>query len=364
MLEKEGASKTFDNARKVAREYVYGLRKQGKVSFSDPKEGEVPSIHVVGRTIPEVWEATTMVLMGIGGSVHTGYDPTNEKGEYTSFPSVEATVMMHINEPFGEPRFHKHYLAGWMGFGDYIAEIEGVKDHWMISPDTVVNMMKKGKFDEIKDDTRWKYTYHQRLYSYPFIDIEGNPKTVNQIESLINKLQREPLSKSAQAITWDPRWDHNDGGLNGAKWHDYDSPCLQRFWFRLIPNKEGYTLNVNGHWRSRDHLKAVPQNIFGVTEGIHEKVRSELQSKLGVPIARGRYVDISDSLHLYGHYFDTRKQGLDAEAYLSDIFRVSLGEPIEKRLIEPGSDMHQMALEDLEREYKTRINDPNYGRNI
>ena len=33
--------------------------------------------------------------------------------------------MMHIEEPFGEPRFHKHYLGGWMGFGDYRAEIEG-----------------------------------------------------------------------------------------------------------------------------------------------------------------------------------------------------------------------------------------------
>ena len=210
MIEERGISETFNEARKVAKDYVYDLRKQGKVSFSDPEPGEVPSVHVIGRTIPEVWEATTMVLLGIGNDIHTGYDPIGDDGEYKSFPSVEATTMMHIKEPFGEPRFHGHYLGGWMGFGDYAAELEGVKDHWMITPDIVVDMMKKGKFDEIKNDTRWKYTYHQRMASYPFIDIEGNPQTVNQIESLINKLEREPLSKSAQATTWDPRWDHND----------------------------------------------------------------------------------------------------------------------------------------------------------
>ena len=127
---------------------------------------------------------------------------------------------------------------------------------------------------------------------------------------------------------------------------------------------KGYILNVNGHWRSRDHLKAVPSNIFGVTEGIHEEVRRMLEAELGVPVARGCYTDINDSLHLYGHYFDPRLQGLDAESYLEDIFKIAAGEPIEERLIMPGTDMHDMMMEDIEREHKFRTENPDYGRNM
>lgn len=361
MLQELGPSKTFEKVREVAGEYSYNLRSKGRLSFSDPKEGEVPSIHLVRRTLPEVWEDTTMALLGIGQNVHTGYDPVGDDGEYLSFPSMEGTVTMHIEEPFGEPRLHQHYLAGGMGFGDYLAEVEGVKDHWMITPDVVVGMIKKGKFNEIADDHRWKYTYHQRLYTYPCIDINAEPRTINQIESVINKLVREPLSKSGQAVTWDARWDHNDGQM-GVKWADYDSPCLQRFWFRLVPFEKGYKMNVNTHWRSRDHLKAVPQNIFAVTEGICEKVRLELQERLGVPVERGRYVDINDSLHLYGHYYDTRKQGLDAESYLEDVFRISEGQPIEKRLMIPGTNIYEMTMETIKQEYESRIKNPDLGR--
>jgi len=293
--------------------------------------------------------------------------------------------MMHIEDPFGKPEFHKQYLGGWLGFGDYQAEIEGIKNHWMINPEKVIEMMKNNKFDEIKNDTRWKYTYHQRLYEYPFLDIEAKPRTINQIESLINKLEREPLSKSAQAITWDPRWDHNDGIMKNkiplwkkilgkitgkkpiakdVKWNDYDSPCLQRFWFRLVPFGDGYKLNVNGHWRSRDHLKAVPQNIYGVTEGMFEPVRKELQNALGVPVERGRYVDINDSLHFYGHYLDPRMGGLDAESYLQAIFNVAEGQAIEKRLVLPGTPMHDIYLEEIQKEYDKTVADPDYGRSI
>ena len=225
-------------------------------------------------------------------------------------------------------------------------------NHWMLSPEVIVDMLKKGRFDEIKDDKRWNYTYHQRLTAYPFLDIEAKPQTINQIQSVIDKLTKEPLSKSAQATTWDPRWDHNEGIIkdsNGEKciWDDYHSPCLQRLWFRLSVLGDGYRLGENGHWRSRDHPKAVPQNNYGVTKGMFEPVRLKLQDALGVPVKRGRYVDINDSLHFYGHYLDTRMQGLDAESYLQSIFNVAEGQPIEKRLVLPGTPMHDVYLEEI-----------------
>ena len=122
-------------------------------------------------------------------------------------------------------------------------------------------------------------------------------------------------------------------------------------------------MNVNGHWRSRDHLKAVPSNIFGVTEGIHEEVRRGVEQELGVSVKSGSYTDISDSLHLYGHYFDPRRQGLDAESYLEDIFRIGSGQPIEERVILPGTDMYDMMMEDIDKEYHFRKDNPNFGNN-
>lgn len=366
MLAKKGPTETFKEARRVAREYAHKLRREGRISFSDPTPTCYPTIHIARRTLPEVWEETFMALMGIGQEIHTHYDPVNKSGEYESFPSLEGTVMMHIAEPFGEPRFHKHYLGGWLGFGDYKAEIEGVKDPWMIDPKMVAEKMKQGKFDEVKGDERWNYTYSQRLRAYHFFDFNGKMKTINQLKQVINTLKKNPTSRSAQCITWDPRWDHNDCQIGSFKWDSYHSPCLQRFWFRLNekPDGKGYVLNVNGHWRSRDHLKAVPSNIFGVTEGMHEEVRRGLEKELGVPVERGSYTDISDSLHIYGHYLDPRRQGLDAESYLEDIFRIAAGEPIENRVVMPGTDMYDMMMEDIEREYKFRTENPDYGRRM
>jgi len=362
MLAEKGPSETFREAKRVAREYAHKMRDEGRIAFL---EGSHPSIHIARRTLPEAWEDMTMALMGVGAEIHTHYDPGFDKGEYASFPSIEASATMHIEEPFAEPRFHKHYLAGGMGIGDYIAEIEGVKDHWMIQPVDVAQAMKEGRFEEIKGDERWNYTYSQRFRAYPFFDINGDLKTVNQLQSVIDNLTRNPTSRSAQCITWDPRWDHNDEQFGeGIKWSSYHAPCLQRFWFRLRqePGKKGYRLHINGHWRSRDHLKAVPTNIIGVTEGMHEHVRKGLEKSLGVEVRRGNYVDINDSLHLYGHYLDPRTQGLDAEAYLEDIFRIASGEPIEKRLMVPGTPIHDMTKENIDDEYKKRIENPDLGR--
>lgn len=366
MLEKLGPGDTFRKAREVAREYVMHLRTDGKVSFSEPSGEHLTSIHIVRRTLPEAWETAMMTVLGVGREIHTHYDPVGKSGEFESFPSIEATVMMHIEEPFGEPRFHKHYLGGWLGFGDYKAEIEGVKDGWMISPAKVAEHLKAGTFDQVKADERWNYTYSQRMRAYPFFDFRGDLKTINQLRSVVDNLKKNVTSRSAQCITWDPRWDHNDAQLGPFTWDAYHSPCLQRFWFRLLPRQEGegFVLNVNGHWRSRDLLKAVPSNIFGVTEGMHEEVRGALQEELGVPVARGSYTDINDSLHLYGHYLDPRRQGLDAESYLEDIFRIAAGEPIDNRVIMPGTDMYEVMMEDIEREYTFRKENPNFGNNM
>lgn len=373
MLGRYGPEKTFEYARSKAREYSYNLRDQGRISFSNSVDGDIPSLHIHERTVPEVFETAFMALLGIGKPRHTHYDPGFGKSAYESFPSLEATTMIHIDEPRGEPRFHMHFLT--QQFGDYRAEMEGIKDGWVLDPSEVVRTLKDGNTDKIENlqkHTGWLYSYSQRFRDYPFIDIDAKPQTINQMQSIIDNLTRNPTSRSAQMITWDPRFDHNDGQMkyrgfpegdvNELKFEEYHAPCLQRVWARLMLSEKGeLVLNSNTHWRSRDHLKAVPHNIYGMTEGIIEPLRKGLEESIGEPVKMGRYVDISDSLHLYGYYFDPRVQGKDAESYLEDVYRIANGEPIETRLVLPNTSIHEMIMEEIETEYQERRANPNKG---
>jgi thymidylate synthase len=64
---------------------------------------------------------------------------------------------------------------------------------------------------------------------------------------------------------------------------------------------EGFALNLNTHWRSRDLYKAWFMNVFALTD-LQGRMARRLAERLGVPVGCGRYVDVADSLHIYGSY--------------------------------------------------------------
>jgi thymidylate synthase len=83
-----------------------------------------------------------------------------------------------------------------------------------------------------------------------------------------------------------------------------DPPCLQRIWCRLVKlGDKRYALNMNTHWRSRDAYKASFMNIFALTD-LQRTMAEEISKGLGAEVKVGRYVDISDSFHIYGSYFE------------------------------------------------------------
>jgi thymidylate synthase len=59
---------------------------------------------------------------------------------------------------------------------------------------------------------------------------------------------------------------------------------------------------MNTHWRSRDLFKAWFENVIAITT-LMRKIAETLSKKTGKRVRLGRYVDISDSLHIYGSYF-------------------------------------------------------------
>lgn len=106
-----------------------------------------------------------------------------------------------------------------------------------------------------------------------------NLPKVNQIELLIEKLQKSPYTRRAQAITWRPYSDIITD----------DPPCLQRLYFRVKNGK----LMLQTTWRSRDLFKAWEANVNAMI-----RIQKYVAEKLGLEI--GEYIDFSNSLHIYG----------------------------------------------------------------
>ncbi|NLW51345.1 MAG: hypothetical protein GXY85_10990 [Candidatus Brocadiaceae bacterium] len=244
---------------------------------------DIPVLCVRGRNLPEAWEKAVLAVYDHGAQVRTEYDKPSDP------PSLDATVLVEVADPLAEPRIHKNFPGGPTDLEVYRQEVvDGIHDHW-INP-------REGK---------WTYTYHQRLFAYrPLMDLEqpgAGPQfpAVDQIALMVQKLASAPHSRRAQAITWIPQCDPATD----------DPPCLQRLWARLLPVDDGYTLNLNTHWRSRDLYKAWFMNVFALTD-LQRRIAADLAERLDAPVRCGRYVDVADSLHIYGSY---RDQGLERE---------------------------------------------------
>ncbi len=237
----------------------------------------IPTISIEASCLPEAWEAAVLTVWDNGIEIKTQYDKPEDP------PSRDATVMITVANPFAEPRIHKNFPGGPEELEAYRQEVvDGIHDHW-IDP-------AAGK---------WTYTYHERLFAYCPVEDIRNPKSpkpfarVNQIQYIIDSLVQTAYTRRAQAITWMPTADVKTE----------DPPCLQRIWCRLIQTPDGnFTLNMNTHWRSRDLYKAWFMNVYALTD-LQKLIADKISAKIGKPVKVGRYVDITDSLHIYGSYF-------------------------------------------------------------
>jgi thymidylate synthase len=225
-----------------------------------------------------------------GLSIKTEYDKEGDP------PSKDCTMIMEIEDPMSEPRIHRAFPGGLGDLEVYRQEVmDGVHDHWL------------------GVEGGWHYTYHQRLFHFP-----GNTET-DQMEYIVKKLSEVPHSRRAQAITWnvdlDPPVD--------------DAPCLQRIWCR-IAGEEELSLNMNTHWRSRDGYKAAFMNIFALT-ALQKLIAQQISEEIGQAVKVGRYVDIADSFHIYGSYYEDFKgflQTVEARTFEQRTWNTEFAEPM------------------------------------
>lgn len=264
--------------------------------------GNIPVLSIFGETIPEAYERAIEEVWKKGVSVRTEYDRPEDP------PSRDATVMVTVEDPFAQPRFHRSFADGLGGLSEYVMEVvHGAHDYWIKPREEIL----KG---DSSTDTRWTYTYHRRLFEYEIED-----SVVDQVDFMIKKLSQTGFSRRAQGITWHTK-------LDPPSVHP---PCLQRIWGRLVEDDNGEVVfNMNTHWRSRDLYKAWFENVIALTT-LMRKIAERISDEISRPVRLGRYVDISDSLHIYGSYF--RELEGDPEKGIKSFFERLAGRSYEER---------------------------------
>ena len=227
----------------------------------------IPVLHAEGDCIARAWENSIVELYTNGCSMKTQYDKPDDP------LSKDATMILTIHDPLSEPMIHKDFPGGPEDLQEYVMEVvEGIKDHLVRRPDD-------------PEDTRWEYTYHQRLFRY---DPPGYDP-YNQIETMARKLADAPHTRRAQSITWKV-WEDNDC---------YDPPCLQSIWCRIIPRESTPVLSMNVRFRSNDAYKAAFMNIFALVQ-LQQHIAQLVSGMTGETVSVGRYCHVADSYHIYG----------------------------------------------------------------
>jgi thymidylate synthase len=235
-------------------------------------DGNIPVLMVEGNNLAEAWEKSLVSAYGNGCEIKTEYDKPEDP------PSKDCTMIIVVRDPLAEPMIHKDLPGGLEDLQEYVMEVlDGIKDHCLRNPDD-------------PEDTRWEYTYHQRLFGYSF---PHSTEIFDQIELLSEKLAKTPHTRRAQAITWKV-WEDN---------FCYDPACLQSIWCRLLQaDDDQWLLNTNVRFRSNDAYKAAFMNMFALIQ-LQAKIAERIAALSGKTVKLGRYVHQADSYHVYGSYF-------------------------------------------------------------
>ena len=127
------------------------------------------------------------------------------------------------------------------------------------------------------DDKGFVYTYGSRL---------GRN---DQIGHIIRKLEEDPQTKQAMAITWDFVKDNESN----------DPPCLQIVDCKIYHNK----LQLTAYFRSNDYFAAFPANVYLLTELAHYiSIRALGHSNLG-PMTI-----VSNGAHIYQYAIEDARR--------------------------------------------------------
>ena len=246
----------------------------------------IPVLTVTGKTLAEAYEKALIELYKNGTRFKTQYDKPGDP------ESIDSTMNITILEPLSDPMIHRAFPGGIENLKEYVMELMGLKDHWV-------------KNINDPEDTRWEYTYHGRLAAYgawkELQDGKSQPAgffAINQVDSVIEKLSKQPYTRQAQMITWMPNLDIDC----------FDPPCLQSLWYRVIEDENNWWLNCNIRFRSNDAWGASFMNMFGFINFNEEVIAAGISEKTGKKVKLARMNWHADSYHIYGKDIETARK--------------------------------------------------------
>lgn len=271
----------------------------------------LPTLHVVGESIPQAYWRAIKAVWEKGATMRTQYDRKNSAGEYIDPPSRDARVLIEVKDPFAQPRFPP---ISFCEIGVYLAEIMGAKDYRVVPMDVlcqqVFNLPPKDDADLARREKYknfWPYTYHQRLTSHP----EMSGVLINQLGLAIQTVVKTPYTRRAVCTTSVPNLDPH---------LPEDVPCLRELQLRCVEADSGeLILNPTTTWRSRDLYKAWGDNVIALTfllQTVAQQICLGINRRQKVTL--GSYADFSMSLHIYGQDFS--HVGGDSAQGLSGFF--------------------------------------------
>jgi len=296
-------------------------------------KGQIPVLFSKGKCLAEAYENSLIALWTKGVLLKTQYDQEGIS------PSKDCSMTMVIEEPLSEPFIHKAFPGGIEDLEEYRQEVvEGSKNHWTRDPGN-------------PDDNRWEYTYNERMTAYK---VPGLEKVINQFENMAQAIAKSPETRRAQIITWQPWMDP----------HVYDPACWQSLWGRIIRDSAGtenYSdekgqayLNLNMRFRSRDAYKASFMNDFGFIH-LAKKLAERISEIKAEEVKLGRFIDHSDSFHLYGNYFEEF-----SNTFVKQLFKRTF----EERTMRLNSDIIQTIIEEAKPKIKEKIAEQDKKYNI
>ncbi len=320
-------------------------------------------IFAKGNSIAETWENALVSLWREGIDMETQYD-IDPHTNYKHPPSKDCMMIMEVENALDEPRLHVCLEGGPAELAEYKLEVvDGIKDHWVkLSPDSTewtytyhnrlfswgnqLNFATSVNDGPVDENNPWvQLAYVKKMgkekpseeliqSGYGSFAYEIIPP-VDQIQHIIDTLVDAPFSRRGVALTGFPAGDKDT----------HDPPCLRYVWCRGNYEKNYLSIDMHTHWRSRDAYGAALFNMYALTElqryivdGIINKFgelykNNELSTNcprcgtlmgqycvaINNPgmaaglfscdncglspyrIKAGRYVDVSDSFHVYGH---------------------------------------------------------------
>ena len=262
----------------------------------NPEEpGRLPVFHVEAGSIPgSLLRALKAVHFG-GHTLRTQYDRRNSDGNFIDPPGKDARVTIRIRDPFAQPRYP---ALSYCERGKYIAEFLGAKDHLVVPTGNCCEVREGEEFEA----TEWPYCYHQRLAAYP----RSDGTTMDQLELILDKLAKDPITRRAVATTRVPEID---------LFMVSDMPCLGEVQLRAIQDEQGrLVLNMQTMWRSRDLFKAWGDNLIGITN-LQARLAARLAEKTGREVLVGPYSESNGSLHIYGQDYHRRAWTSSSRAF-------------------------------------------------